>query len=205
MIFHILFHPSRTLRIFYANLKIFLQRKRKDIIYLLVIANIVIYFISYTKCNDFYQSCIMIAITDIRAVEAIDTDITSAVPDTAIKLQAYLSTRNPALVQHAEYIVKLPRWRLAIGIISQETNFCHTGVGASRNNCGAIKNGSGAFKHYNNHLDSIEDVTILLQHDRYRDKSISEINGVYCQDANRPGRKCAGWTEQVTKIVQELS
>lgn len=121
------------------------------------------------------------------------------------KLQAYLSARNPRLVQYADYIVTLPRWKLAVGIISKETGYCQAGVGASRNNCGAIKNGKGNFKHYNNHLESIEDVTILLQHDRYRDKSINEINGVYCQDVNRPGRKCEGWTEHVTQIVQELS
>lgn len=119
-------------------------------------------------------------------------------------LQRYLAETNPELVKYAEEIVKLPRWIDIMGIISKETSTCTAGVGSSRNNCGAIKNTAGSFKIYNNKLESIQDIAILLQKPIYADKTIEEINGVYCQDSSQAGKKCVGWSEHILQVIEKL-
>lgn len=123
----------------------------------------------------------------------------------ALILKDYLAEHNPALVIHAETIVEFPRWIEAIGIIGTETDYCQAGVGTSRNNCGGIINSqTGKFKHYESHVNSIEDITILLAKPSYQNKSIAEMNGLYCQDENNKGRKCEGWTESIEAIIAEI-
>lgn len=120
-------------------------------------------------------------------------------------LRAYLAGKNPALAKHADYIVALPRWVEAVAIISKETSYCRTGVGNSRNNCGGIKNVAGEFKTYASALDSIEDITILLQKPRYKSLTIQAMNGIYCQDEDQPGKRCVGWDTDIMRVVDELN
>lgn len=124
--------------------------------------------------------------------------------DAASMLRAYLAPRNKALAGRAEEIVKLPRWREVVGIIGKETSFCTKGVGASRKNCGAIKNAAGEFKRYASEMDAVEDIAILLGKPRYAGRTIQEINGTYCVDETQPGNRCPGWDVQILAIASEL-
>ncbi len=122
----------------------------------------------------------------------------------AEKLREYLNKKNPELSEYADQIVALPRWKEVIGIIGKETSFCLKGVGASRNNCGAIMSRSGGFKRYTTKLEAIEDVSILLQKPLYAGYSIEEINGTYCVDETQVGNRCIGWDEQIMKFIKDL-
>ena len=123
----------------------------------------------------------------------------------ALILKDHLAKYNPALVEYAETIVEFPRWIEAIGIIGMETEYCTAGVGTSKNNCGGIINSqTGKFKHYESQINSIEDIAILLAKPSYQNLSIAEMNGLYCQDETREGRKCEGWTERIEATILTL-
>lgn len=102
----------------------------------------------------------------------------------------------------SKVILSLPRWQDALAIAGAETSFCTAGVGVSRNNCGAIKNRKGEFKVYATKLDSIEDIAILLEQPRYKDKAIASINGIYC--VGEGGGPCLGWTETVEGFAEKI-
>lgn len=106
------------------------------------------------------------------------------------------------LIPYVHEIVKLPRWVEVVAIVGKETTFCKYGVGSSRKNCGAIKNAKGDFKVYASVMDSIEDVSILLQKPRYKDKSIEEMNGVYCV---HDGGACPMWSEHIEEMMNEIA
>lgn len=123
----------------------------------------------------------------------------------AAALTAYLESKGAhELRPFAAQIVQLPRWIEVVAIASHETGLCSAGVGDSRNNCGAVKNGSGEFKRYASKLDSLEDLAALLQKPRYAGKTIAEMNGTYCVDELNDDGACAGWTESIELAVEEL-
>lgn len=119
-------------------------------------------------------------------------------------LKDYLRATNPELVTYADEIVDLPRWIDVVGIIGQETTFCTKGVGSSKNNCGAIKGRDGEFIAYANEYEGIKAVAMLLEKPVYKGKSLATINGTYCQDESKPGRKCDGWHQNVDHIASTL-
>ena len=123
----------------------------------------------------------------------------------AAVLRRHLEPHNPELAAHADHIVTLPRWIEAVGIMAKETKYCTKGVGASKNNCGGIKNSkTGNFKVYNNDLEAVEDITILLAKPSYANRTIAQMNGLYCQDASQPGRKCKDWDNHVLAVVSVI-
>ena len=118
----------------------------------------------------------------------------------------YLKEKRSPLASNAEQIVEIPRFVEAIAITGKETSFCVAGVGRDhKKNCGAIKNQSGNFKTYSSRLDAVQDMGILLQKPLYKDRTIEQMNGIYCQDASRLGRECANWTETIMQNVDELN
>lgn len=123
----------------------------------------------------------------------------------AAVLRAFLTGKNPELAARADYIVTLPRWVEAVAIMHKETTYCTRGVGDSRNNCGGIKNLSGEFKHYASKIDGLEDITILLQKPRYKALTIEAMNGIYCQDETRDGKRCENWDTDIMRVVDELN
>lgn len=124
----------------------------------------------------------------------------------AVVLKNHLTKYNAELVKYADTIVDFPRWIEIIGIIGTETNYCQDGVGSSRNNCGGIINSqTGKFKHYESSINSIEDIAILLNKPIYQNKSIAEMNGLYCQDESRIKRECKGWTESIEKTIKQIT
>lgn len=122
-------------------------------------------------------------------------------------LKEYLESKGAhEMAVHAREIVELYRWADVVAIVSKETNFCQAGVGSSRNNCGAIKNGETLeFKHYSNIYDSLWDVAYLLQKPHFKGKSLADMNGTYCVWEEMGGGECPGWTEHVEKTADELS
>lgn len=121
-------------------------------------------------------------------------------------LKTFFQKHNSDLAYYASDIVKLPRWVEVVGIIGTETTFCKHGVGQSRNNCGAIKDSrTGDFKVYSSKLDAVKDVSNLLQNDLYKDKTIDEMNGIYCSDLSRTNSKCEGWEEQIKQFISDIS
>ncbi len=117
-------------------------------------------------------------------------------------LQAYLENNDAmAMIPYVDEIVELDRYMEVVAIVAHETSFCTRGVGSSRNNCGAIKNTSGDFKKYTTKLDAIEDVAILLQTPRYKDKTIAQMNGTYCV---YEGGECPAWTENIEQYIEEM-
>ena len=122
-------------------------------------------------------------------------------------VRAFLNAQGSSLAIYADEIVGQPRWVEALAIIGKETSFCERGVGDSRNNCGAIKNSkTGEFKTYANALDGFEDVVALLQKDFYKDKSIAQMNGVYCVYEEGPTGvgACPNWTEVIEDYIGEI-
>ena len=123
-------------------------------------------------------------------------------PVSVEQLRQYLEKENAlTMIQYLDEIVELPRYIEVVAIIGHETSFCTKGVGDSRNNCGAIMNTKGEFKRYASKLDAIEDLAILLQNDRYINKSIAEMNGVYCQ---HEGGECPNWTENIEGNIDNM-
>lgn len=117
-------------------------------------------------------------------------------------LRAFLEDQNAQLmIQYVDEIVELPRYIEVVAIIGHETSFCTKGVGESRNNCGAIMNTKGEFKRYASKLDAIEDLSILLQNDRYGDLTIEQMNGIYCV---HEGGVCPDWTENINRYIRMI-
>jgi len=108
----------------------------------------------------------------------------------------FIQTHNPALTAYARDIVELPRYKETLAIAAVETELCTTGVGSSRNNCGGIK-GSNGFRHYTNAYEGIEAIsTLISEKPLYKDRTLAEINGIYCVDEVNGG-PCPNWTRQV--------
>ena len=122
----------------------------------------------------------------------------------ASAVRQLLQDENPGLAQHAERIVQLDRWVEVLAIAGAETSFCTAGVGRSKNNCGAIRSDDGGFKTYRNKLNALEDISILLKKDLYKNKTIAEMNGIYCKN-EQTGGPCEGWTGKVMAYVSELN
>lgn len=123
-------------------------------------------------------------------------------------LRKYLISKGgDELAVYAEEIVKLDRWQDAVAIAWKETHFCTRGVGASKNNCGGIKSSieGRTFKHYENVYDSVWDINYLLNKPRFKDKSIAELNGIYCVNEAAGGGACPNWTEVITGVKAELA
>lgn len=150
----------------------------------------------------YYQELIEQAEEALKALEE------SGFQPDAVKTTAlveYLSARGAvALVPYASQIAELPRWAEVVAIASKETSLCAYGVGKSKNNCGAIKNGSGEFKTYASKMDSIRDIASLLQTPRYKDKTLAQMNGVYCVDETESDRKCRGWDDHIESEVSAI-
>ena len=122
-------------------------------------------------------------------------EVVSEITDQEL-LREFLENQNAqSMLQYVNEIVKLPRYIEVVAIIGHETSFCTKGVGASRNNCGAIMNTKGEFKWYASKLDAIEDLSILLMNNWYKKKTIMQMNGIYCV---LEGRECKDWTENIT-------
>lgn len=120
-------------------------------------------------------------------------------------LAVYLREKGAQeLLPHVEEITGLHRWPEVVAIAVKETSLCRAGVGASRNNCGAIRSATGEFKRYATKFDALEDIASLLQKPRYAGKSISEMNGVYCVDEREPGNRCPGWDDHIEAEAAEL-
>lgn len=124
--------------------------------------------------------------------------------ETITALKSFLDEHNPSLSMYAEEIVKMPRWIEVVAIAGAETSFCTKGVGASRNNCGAIMASDGSFQSYEDDIEGLRAVARLLQSDRYKEKTIHDMNGVYCIDDNTHNNKCEGWTERVLAFVGKI-
>lgn len=138
-------------------------------------------------------------------LEELDGTGFSSEASAAAALVSYLEYRGREdLARHAEEIVALPRWVEVIAIASHETGLCTAGVGASRNNCGAITDGAGGFKRYASEMESIEDIAALLQKPAYKDKTIAQMNGRYCVDELNAGNRCAGWTESIELALAQI-
>ena len=108
----------------------------------------------------------------------------------------YLEERNPELVRYSGLIAKLPRYDYVLAIAQQETGMCTKGVGESKNNCGGIKSLSGGFQEYDNPMSGLEHISEVIHRPHLRDKTIDEMNGIYCQ---HNGGKCPNWTENIEK------
>ena len=120
-------------------------------------------------------------------------------------LKDFLGKYESKLIDYADEIIKLDRWVEVVAIAGVETTFCKHGVGDSKNNCGAIKNSkTGEFKVYADPMDSMEDIAYLLQKDLYRDKNITEMNGIYCVDESNRDNKCKGWDNEILEIISNL-
>ena len=126
-------------------------------------------------------------------------------------MKAFLARYNSRLVPLAERIVELPRWREVVGIIGKETTFCQAGVGdGRRNNCGAIGGDSRpasyitAKSRIENQYLAIKAVSSLLVTKRYANKTITQMNGIYCQDQKRAGLKCVDWDRHIEAFMVEL-
>lgn len=141
----------------------------------------------------------------VEAAEIEEVIATSTV--NAEKLAAYLESKGaPELAAYAAEIMELPRWKEALAITAKETTFCRYGVGASRNNCGGIRSfieGRG-FKIYETKFDSVWDVSYLLQKPRYINRSIADMNGIYCVDEAAGGGPCPNWTETIEAFIAEI-
>lgn len=124
----------------------------------------------------------------------------------AAALVAYFESKGADdLVPYAPEIALLARWSDVVAIVAHETSLCTKGVGKSKNNCGAVKNGrTGEFKRYASKLDAFQDVAALLAKPQYAGKSIAEMNGTYCVDELNDGNKCAGWTESIELTSEEI-
>ncbi len=118
----------------------------------------------------------------------------------AEKLRNYFAERNPSLVPYADEVAGLDRWLDVVAIAYAETHLCTRGVGASRTNCGAIKNAkTGEFKKYANEYDALWDINYLLHEPHMLGKTIEEMNGTYCvhEESESGLGKCPGWTERI--------
>lgn len=120
-------------------------------------------------------------------------------------VRAYLNEQGSDLALYADKIVGHPRWVEALAITGKETSFCMRGVGNSKNNCGAIKGGSG-FRAYPTEYEGFLAVVELLQKDLYADKTIAEMNGTYCVYEEGPTGvgECPNWTEVIEKFIGDI-
>jgi len=123
-----------------------------------------------------------------------------------VALTQFLSEHNPDLLAYVDDIVSTPRWVEAVSITGKETQFCKLGVGAKYNNCGGI-GGQGHFQKYgaDNGGESIVKVAKLLENPLYKDRTIEQMNGIYCQDANRSGKKCYNWSEVIMDYIDTIN
>lgn len=152
----------------------------------------------------------IVAYTAVEPVTAEAAEVEEVIATSTVnaeKLAAYLERKGaPELAAYAAEIMELPRWKEALAITAKETTFCRYGVGASRNNCGAIRSsieGRG-FKIYETKFDSVWDVSYLLQKPRYINRSIAEMNGIYCVNEAAGGGKCPNWTETIEAMIAEI-
>lgn len=122
-------------------------------------------------------------------------------------LREYLISKGGVeLAEHAEEILKLDNWQLAVAIAWKETHFCTRGVGASSNNCGGIKSWKteNTFKTYETVLDSVWDINYLLNKPRFKDMSVKQLASTYCVDEANGGGECPNWADIVNSIKAEL-
>lgn len=146
-------------------------------------------------CTLHVVDCAEAAVVDTKEVEA-------------ELLADYLRSKGGhEMAEHARDIVELYRWQDVVAIAWKETQFCTTGVGASRNNCGGIKSWrtDRTFKVYDNVYDSLWDISYLLNKPRYKGLTIAEMNGTYCVNEAAGGGKCPNWSEVINSIKSELA
>lgn len=124
----------------------------------------------------------------------------------ASSLKSFLSAVNPNLVAYADEIVQLPRWIETVAIAGQETEYCKTGVARSNNNCGGVKNSKGGFKSYTSPVDSLRDISKVINSPAYKDKTISEMNGTYCVYEEGPtgSGPCPHWSTNINRNVDKI-
>ncbi len=125
--------------------------------------------------------------------------------ETVSAVTDYLNEQGSGLAYYADKIVGQPRWVEALALVGKETSFCTRGVGSSKNNCGAIKGGSG-FRVYATEYDGFLAVVELLQKDLYVDKTIEEMNGIYCVYEEGPTGvgECPNWSEVIRHFIGEI-
>lgn len=141
---------------------------------------------------------------ELDKLDAADTTSFNYTARKTAAVRKYLQAQGSPLANYAADLVELPRWQEVIAIAGHETGYCTAGVGASRNNCGAIRGDSG-FRYYDTPMDAMQDLAGLLQR-RYNGMSIAQMNGRYCVYEEGPTGTgpCPGWTETITRKVDAI-
>jgi hypothetical protein len=128
-------------------------------------------------------------------------------------IKQYLDSKNSPMASASKTLVKLENWKLIIAISNAESTFCRqiprSSKGVPNYNCWGIGGASNMHQ-----LGSDINVAVIKMNkflnDNPRGKSYShmtldEMNGIYCQDAKRPGRECKNWEENIQKVINELN
>jgi len=101
----------------------------------------------------------------------------------------------------------LPRWVEAVSIAGAETHFCTTGTAVSKNNCGGIrpKGAVTGFVDYSTDFESVKAISDLINRPLYKDKSIEEMNGIYCtEEVGSPDGVCPRWEKTINKHIDNI-
>lgn len=174
-------------------------------IYITLIVSAIFFTFAYVQGKALFYEYVDV-IEEVTALEPVHPAKAQDKMSEAEVLEKFLTKNNSPLASYAEEITEIPRFVESVCITKKETSFCNAGVGSSKDNCGAIKNSTtGNFKVYRDKLEAVQDIGILLQKPLYKQRTIPEMNGIYCQDSNQPGKKCVNWSETIMSCVDELN
>ena len=117
--------------------------------------------------------------------------------DTLKRVVAYLNRKqSPLSEDEASLLLKQKHWRLLIGLMGIESQFCRRQLGY---NCFGL-GGDSAYRHYNNFSESIIDADALIT--RWQKKgrwlTVADMNGHYVQPFNENLERV------VNKILKEI-
>ncbi len=117
--------------------------------------------------------------------------------DPTNKVMAYLqSKQSPLSKDEVSLLVQQKHWKLLIGIMGIESQFCRRQLGY---NCFGI-GGDSVYRHYNSFSESIVDADALITHWQKKGRwlTLEDMNCHYVQPCNE------NWLRVVNKVLADL-
>lgn len=123
-------------------------------------------------------------------------------------LRKYLESKKSPLAGATETLLETEHWKLSIGISFAESTFCRFKP-ASNYNCWGVGGSSNMWNFGSDIRQAVIKFESFLNSNprgkKYADMTLSEMNGIYCQNENYAGRKCPNWEQNVQGIINELT
>lgn len=151
-----------------------------------------------------------IALINTAQAKEVEAEIKSN--DKVATIKQYLESKKSPLANASHTLAEQPNMKLIIAISYAESTYCRaipkSREGVPNYNCWGV-GGAGnmwqfgadintAVVKFNGFLD------LNPRGKKYSQMTPKEMNGIYCQDAKRPGRECLNWDLKVNQIISEL-